>query len=120
MGIRHDSAITPFLIAGRAVVASTTGFVAPPVPATLIGLFVHAIWMILWGVCFSVLATPLRGAALAGAAAAFAAFVGYLATAFLPGALGAGTIAATTTPQVILLLALFAMALVTGMRLARS
>jgi hypothetical protein len=120
MGIRHDSAITPFLLAGRAVVASMTGLLVPPLAATLIGFLVHATWMILWGVCFSVVATPLRGAARVAAAAALAAAVGFLATAIVPSALGAGTIAATTPPQIVFLLALFAIALVTGMRLARS
>jgi hypothetical protein len=119
MGLRHDSAFAPFQIAGRAVVAALTGLIAPPLPATLFGVATHVAWMILWGICFSVVATQLRGAGLAAAAAVFAALVGLLATRFLPGALGAGVIAATTIPQTLFLLALFAVALVAGMRLAR-
>lgn len=119
MGLRHDSALAPFLISGRAVVAATTGLLASPVPATVLGLLVHVVWMVLWGICFSIVATPLHGLSRVAAAAAFAAVVGYVATALLPGALGAAMIAATTRPQMIFLLALFAMALVTGMRLAR-
>jgi hypothetical protein len=120
LGLRHDSALAPFLISGRAVAAATTGFLAPPVPATVLGLLVHVVWMLLWGICFSALATPLRGLGRLAAAAGFAALVGYLATAIIPGALGAAMIAATTRPQIVFLLALFAMALVTGMRLART
>jgi hypothetical protein len=119
LGLRHDSAIQPFAIAGRALWARTTGLPASPLFATLLGFALHIVWMLLWGVCFSVVATPLRGAQRVLAAAVIAGIVGLLTVTIAPAALGAGAIAAQTGAQTMLLLALFALSLLAGIRLAR-
>ena len=120
LGLRHGVATQPFLLTGRAFADSTLGTGAPPLVATAIGLFVHAFWMVLWGVCFAVLAPApvgLRGVAVA---AVLAALVGVLASSFLPGALGAGALAALTVPQTVFLLILFGLSLLFGASVSRA
>jgi len=120
LGVRYDSALTPFLLAGRATIATMSGLVVSPLVATVSGIVVHTAWMLLWGVCFSAVATALRGVRLWVAAAIFAALVGVLSATIVPGALGAGAMVAQTGPQTVVFLTLFAVALLAGMRFARS
>ncbi len=118
LGARHGDALTPFFLSGRSLLAALTGALAPPVLATLTGLLVHAFWMLVWGVCFSLVAASLRGLRLAVAAAVCAIAVRVLGATVLPGALGAGALASLNAPQMWFLLTLFALSLFVGMRLA--
>jgi hypothetical protein len=120
LGLRHGAALTPFSLYGRAVLASVTGLLAPPGLATAIGFAGHTFWMLLWGVCFSVVAAPLRAPLLAAAAAFFAAILGLLAATVLPSALGAGALASLSGAQMAFFLVCMAGALYLGMRLARQ
>jgi hypothetical protein len=120
LGLRHGAALTPFVLYGRAVLASVTGLLAPPALATVIGFIGHAFWMLLWGVCFSVVAAPLRAPQLALAAAMFATILGLLSATLLPSALGAGAMASLSGIQTAFFLFLMAGALYLGMRLARQ
>ncbi len=119
-GLREDSALAPFLIAGRATIAATTGLVASAGFATVFGIVLHTAWMLLWGICFSVVATPLRRTRSIVAALVFTAVVGLLARTVAPGALGAGAMAARSPAQTLLLLLLFGTSLLLGMRIARA
>jgi hypothetical protein len=120
LGLRHASALTPFLLTGRATLTRMTGLIPSPALATLLGLLVHTFWMVLWGVCFSMVATMMRGTRLAVAALVFAVLVGVLASTVAPGALGAGVMGAQTLPQTFLYVTILAMSLLAGMRLARA
>ena len=119
LGIRHGVATQPFLLTGRAFADSTLGTGTTPLVATLLGVAIHAFWMIVWGVCFAAAVPSPRGLRGVIAAAVLAALVGVLASSFLPGALGAGALAALTLPQTIFLLALFGLSLVIGASVAR-
>lgn len=119
LGIRHQAAVTPFLNSGQATLGALTGAAAPALVAIAVGVLLHTGWMVLWGVCFSVVAAPLRGLRLVGAAMLFAALLGVLATTVLPSALGAGAVAPLTRPQIIFFAALIALSLAAGMRIAR-
>lgn len=120
LGVRHHEATTPFLLSGRSLVATLTGVLAPPLLATVTGVLVHAFWMLLWGVCFSLVAASLRGARLAGLAVLFAVTVRYLGATVLPGALGAGALASLSSAQTWFLVILFALSLVVGVQLAEA
>jgi hypothetical protein len=119
LGLRHGAAAQPFLLTGRAFADSTLRTEASPLVAAILGVGVHAFWMILWGVCFAALVPPptrVRGVVVA---ALLAALVGVLASSFLPGALGAAALAALTVPQTVFLLTLFGLSLVFGARVSR-
>jgi hypothetical protein len=120
LGVRHGEALTPFFLTGRSLLATLTGALAPPVLATVAGLLVHAFWMLLWSVCFTLVAASLRGMRLALAAALCAVVVRALGATVLPGALGAGALASLSAPQTWFLLTLFALSLFVGTRLADS
>lgn len=120
LGYRHSAATAPFEILGRAFIARFTGVLLADSAATWIGLALHFLWMLLWGLCFALFASRLRGIALVVAGVLFAAFVGTVAATVAPGALGAGTMAAFSTPQMIFFLALLALSLALGMRFARG
>ena len=86
----------------------------------MLGVVAHVVWMMLWGVCFSVASTRLRGLPLAAGAALFVIVLGALAATVVPGALGAAAQAALTTAQTIFFLALLAVALTAGVTFARK
>lgn len=120
LGYRHNAAIAPFEILGRAFTARFAGILLTPGSATWIGVVLHFLWMLLWGLCFALFASRLRGAALIVAGVLFAGFIGALSATVAPGALGAGTMAALSTPQTVFYLALLALSLAMGMRFARD
>lgn len=120
LGIRHEAAIAPFLVLGRSTLAALTGGVAPSAIAIAAGVVVHALWMVLWSICFTVVAAPLRGARLLFAALLFSTLVYALSVTVLPAALGAGAMAPLTRPQTLFYAFLIALSLAAGMRLARD
>jgi hypothetical protein len=120
LGLRQRAALEPFLMTGRAALSGTAGLGVPGAFATMFGVIVHVVWMLVWGVCFSIIATPLRGAQRLAVAIAVAALAGLLSATIAPGAMGAGALAVQTRPQTIFLLVLFTASLLFGIRLART
>lgn len=120
LGYRHAAASAPFEILGRAFTARFAGVLLSSGGATGIGVVLHFLWMLFWGICFALFASRLRGVALVVAGLLFAGFLGALSATIAPGALGAGTMAALSTPQTVFYLALLAASLSLGMRFARD
>ena len=120
LGLRHDAATTAFFLAGRSLLASSAGLIPPSLVAVTLGVVVHLAWMVLWGVCFTYVAARLRGLALYVAAALFAALIGILGATFLPGALGAGALAALSQAQTVFFLAVLGLSLALGTVIART
>jgi hypothetical protein len=118
-GLRQETVFTTFLLYGRAVSVALTGRIATDLVAALAGITTHALWMVLWGLCFTVVAAPLRNSRLAVAAAAFTALAALVAVSIFPAALGAITRASLTKPQTVLVFCSMAIALFAGIRLAR-
>jgi len=120
LGFRHDAATLPFELGGRALLASWR--VAAPAAGVVLalGVLAHLLWMALWGLCFSVAATRLRGTTLAAAALLFVLFLGALSSTIVPGALGAVAFAALTSAQTAFFLALLAGAFIAGVVLTRD
>jgi hypothetical protein len=119
LGRREHAALLPFVGAGRALVASLSGLTAPTWLSFVLGAGVHLLWMLLWGVCFALLAASLGGLALFAAGVLFTVLVGALSATVVPGALGAAAAAGLTVPQTTLLLLLFGATLIAGTRIAR-
>ena len=119
LGVRHGTAVEPFLVQGRAFLSILGGNAPPSVVAVGVGILVHFTWMLLWGVCFSAVATSLRGFALVATATLFVLLVGALASTIVPGAPGAAAMAPLSTPQTIFLLILLGGALIAGVRAMR-
>lgn len=118
--MRHQAAVLPFELGGRALLA-TWRLGAPPVALALVaGGLAHLLWMLLWGICFSILATRLHGTALAAGALLFVLFLGALASTLVPGALGAVAFAALTSAQTAFFLALLAGAFIAGVVITRD
>jgi hypothetical protein len=119
LGLRHGAALTPFQLYGRAFLASWTGLIAPAWLSVAVGLVVHGLWMVVWGVCFTAVAAPLRVrsvtilALLLGLMAALAAWV-------FPAALGAAALASLSSLQTFLFVLFLALSLLAGTRLARG
>ncbi len=120
LGLRHGAATYPFEIGGRALFASWRLGIPSTAVALLAGIVAHLLWMELWGVCFSAVATSLRGGTLLVGAALFALFLGALSATVVPGALGAAAFAALSPVQTAFLLALLAGAFIAGVGLVRD
>lgn len=120
LGLRHSVSSLPFELSGRAFLGVLRIANAPPVVAAGVGVATHFLWMMVWGVCFTVAAARLRGFPLAAAAALFVVFLGALSATVVPGALGAAASAALTTAQTIFFLSLLAGALIAGMWMGRT
>lgn len=119
-GLRHGAATYPFEMGGRALLASWRLGVPSSGVALLAGVVAHVLWMELWGVCFSAVATTLRGGALLAGAVLFSLFVGALSATVVPGALGAVAFAGLTTAQTAFVLALLAGAFIAGVVMVRD
>src|SRR4051794_34982408 len=53
LGVRHGAASAPFEILGRAFTARFAGILLGASAATVIGVAIHLMWMLLWGLCFA-------------------------------------------------------------------
>jgi hypothetical protein len=119
LGLRHGLALRPFMSAGGAVldwlgVNAARG----PIPV-IVGLALVAVAIIVLGVCFTIVAAPLRGLPLLTVAGVFGA-IGWLVSAYvIPAVLAPSDGAVLGTAQQVFLCGLLALALVAGMRLAR-
>ena len=114
LGLRHGLAMQPFAVAGRALVGPTASDWTP----AAIGFVTHAGWMMVLGVCFSVVAASLRGVWLFTSALVFAGVAWAFAVRLLPGVATAMKAAAFSVPQAVFVNLLLAAGLAVGMRLA--
>ncbi|MGQ0539991.1 MAG: hypothetical protein ACT4R6_13675 [Gemmatimonadaceae bacterium] len=113
---RSGSAIAPFSEAGAALL--------PPGAASMVllaiaGLLIHGLLFVLWGTCFSLVATSLRGGKVFLAAVAATGFLWLLARTVFPRALGAVSLQWMSGAHTLLYLATIAIALSLGTRIAR-
>ncbi len=120
LGLRHRAATLPFELGGRSLLASWRIASPPDTVALVAGIVAHLVWMLLWGLCFSVAASRLRGTTLAAGALLFVLFLGALAATVVPGALGAVAFAALTSAQSAFFLLLLAGAFIAGVVLTRT
>lgn len=84
----------------------------------MVGLVVHAGWMLVWGVCFTVVAARLRQRRVFLAAFLVSVIAGLLARWLWPLALGAAATASLSVSETFLYVALLGLSLATGTRLA--
>lgn len=120
LGLRHGLALRPFVSTGRAVLDAIgmTG-VGGAVPV-IVGLVLVAAAIIVLGVCFTIVAAPLRGARLLLAACVFGAIGWAVSTYVVPSILASSGGTQLGTAQQIFICVLLSLALVAGMRLARA
>ena len=119
LGLRHGLALRPFIDAGAALLDRLGIRSAGPPVLALVGLATVGLAIIVLGVCFTVVAAPLRGLRLLAAAAAFGG-IGWIVSAYVvPSILVLSDGIMLGTAQRLFVCALLAMGLVAGMRLAR-
>jgi hypothetical protein len=118
LGLRHGLALRPFTSAGRALL-ERLGLVGSPSASALVGLTMVACAIIVLGVCFTIVAAPLRGLPLLVAAIAFGAIAWSVSAFVIPSILAwsAGTVLGSA--QRVFIFSMLTIALVVGMRLAR-
>src|SRR5687768_2405857 len=116
LGLRHGLALRPFVSTGRAVLDAigVTG-VGGAVPV-FVGLVLVAAAIIVLGVCFTIVAAPLRGVRLLLAACVFGAIGWAVSTHVVPSILASSGGTQLGTAQQIFICALLSLALVAGMR----
>ena len=119
LGLRHGLAFRPFMTAGIALLEKL-GVAASRGPATaIVGLAMVSAAIIVLGVCFTVVAAPLRGLRLLIAGGVFGA-IGWAVSAYVvPSILVLSNETVLGTAQRVFVCALLALGLVAGMRLAR-
>jgi hypothetical protein len=119
LGLRHGLALRPFSTAGRGVL-TLLGQSAPGAGvATVMGLALAALAIIVLGVCFTFVAAPLRGVRLVVTAVAFAAIAWAVSVYVMPSILVLSAEIVLGTAQRVFVCVLLALSLVVGMRLAR-
>ena len=119
LGLRHGLALRPFSSTGQAVLAKL-GVAATPTTSGIVGIALVACAVIVLGVCFTGVAAALRGVRLLVVALVFGALAWAVTGVVVPSvlALSSGTVLGDA--QLVFVFALLALALVVGMRLARS
>lgn len=119
LGLRHGLALRPFLTAGGALLALLGLDVARGAVATLTGIALVAVAIIVLGVCFTFVAAPLRGLRLFTTAIVFGAIAWAVSAYVVPSilVLSEGTVLGAA--QRVFICALLAVGLAVGMRLAR-
>jgi hypothetical protein len=119
LGLRHGLALRPFTSAGRALLESARLVVPSASVTTVVGLALVASAVIVLGVCFTVVAAPLRGLRVLAAAIAFGA-IGWGVSAYVvPSILVLTDATVLGTAQRAFVWATLVIALAAGMRLAR-
>jgi hypothetical protein len=118
LGLRHGLALRPFTSGGRALFEKL-GVVGTSSASAIVGLMMAACAIIVLGVCFTVVAAPLRGLRLLGVALVFGAIAWLVSGFVVPSilALSSGTVLGGA--QRVFIFSLLSLALVVGMRLAR-
>jgi len=119
LGLRHGLALRPFTSAGVALFDRLGVRTMSSSAATIAGIALVTAAIILLGVCFTIVAAPLRGLRLLLSASMFAA-VGWGVSLYVVRSvlvLSDGTVLGSA--QRVFIFAMLALALVAGMRLAR-
>lgn len=119
LGLRHGLALRPFTSAGRALFEKL-GVVGTSSASAAVGLTMAACAIIVLGVCFTVVAAPLRGLRLLGVAIVFGAIAWVVSGFVVPSILALSASAVLGDAQRVFIFAMLTIALVVGMRLARS
>jgi len=119
LGLRHGLALRPFMSAGRALLEQL-GIAGSASASAVVGLAMVACAIIVLGVCFTVVAAPLRGLRLLGAAIVFGAIAWGVSAFVVPSILEWSTVAVLGGAQRLFIFGMLTIALVAGMRLARS
>ncbi len=119
LGLRHGLALRPFTSAGGALFEKL-GVVGTSSASAFVGLTMAACAIIVLGVCFTVVAAPLRGLRLLGVAIAFAVIAWGVSAFVVPPILAWSTGAVLGSAQRLFIFGMLTIALVAGMRLARS
>ena len=119
LGLRHGLALRPFTDTGRALLEKL-GVMGSPSESALVGLMMATCAIIVLGVCFTVVAAALRGLALLAAAIAFGAIAWSVSAFVVPSILAWNTDAVLGSAQRVFIFSMLTVALVVGMRLARS
>ena len=119
LGLRHGLALRPFTSAGRALFEKI-GIAGTALASALVGLAMVACAIILLGVCFTVVAAPLRGLRLLGVAIVFGAIAWSFSAFVVPSILVWSTGTVLGSAQRVFIFGMLTIALVAGMRLARS
>jgi hypothetical protein len=117
-GWRSGTSLDPFVRSGMRLLASPFAG-APTLFLALAGLALHTFWMLVWGLCFTLVARSLRGGKLFFAAFVLAAGLALLARLALPWTMGAAELTFMSLAHIVLYVVIFAVALALGTRLAR-
>lgn len=118
LGLRHGLALRPFMGPGRALL-ERLGVAGTPSVTSLVGLTIVACAIIVLGVCFTVVAAPLRGLRLLGVATLFGAVAWAVSALVVPSILALSAGAVLGDAQRVFICGMLSVALVVGMRLAR-
>src|SRR5215831_4940909 len=119
LGLRHGLALKPFTSAGRALFEKI-GIAGTASASAVVGLAMVTCAIIVLGVCFTVVAAPLRGLRLLGVAIVFGAIAWSVSAFVVPSILAWSTGAVLGSAQRVFIFGMLTIALVAGMRLARS
>jgi len=119
LGLRHGLALSPFTSVGRALFEKI-GLTGAALGSAVVGLAMVACAIMLLGVCFTVVAAPLRGLRLLGVALVFGAIAWSVSAFVVPSILVWSTGAVLGNAQRVFIFGMLTIALVAGMRLARS
>lgn len=119
LGLRHGLALRPFTSAGRALLEKI-GIAGTASASALVGLVLAACAIIVLGVCFTIVAAPLRGLRLLAVAIVFGAIAWSVSAFVVPSILAWSSGAVLGSAQRVFIFGMLTIALVAGMRLARS
>jgi hypothetical protein len=119
LGLRHGLALRPFMSTGHSLMDAFGFDVASDPATTMVGLAAVAIAVVVLGICFTLVAAPLRGVGLLLTATAFAALGWAVCAYVVPSVLTLRSGAVLGTAQRVFVCGMLALALVAGMRLAR-
>jgi len=119
LGLRHGLALRPFMSAGRALL-ERLGIAGTASASAVVGLMMAACAIIVLGVCFTVVAAPLRGLRLLGVAIMFGAIAWSVSAFVIPSILAWSSGAVLGSAQRVFIFGMLTIALVAGIRLARS
>ena len=119
LGLRHGLALRPFATVGRALLDRLGTPVFQGTVTTSVGVALVSVAIIVLGVCFTIVAAPLRGLRLFMAALLFAAIAWVIAAYVVPSILVLSDTTVLGTAQRVFICVLLSLSLVAGMRLAR-
>jgi hypothetical protein len=119
LGLRHGLALRPFMAAGRALLEQL-GIAGSASASAVVGLAMVACAIIVLGVCFTVVAAPLRGLRLLGVAIMFGAIAWSVSAFVVPSIPAWSSGAVLGSAQRVFIFGMLTIALVAGIRLARS